>query len=155
MYLPADAQDRLFEQVTELSAPGSRVSAEAVAHRDESRRAEMRERFEKFADQLGFDRRIDIGELTYNDPDRSDLVEWLNAHGWTASVCRRWMRCAGWAGGSTSRWVTNRTRSPPSSSASDSGRGSSATASTPRSEVPRETATRCAESVSHTQTRHP
>ena len=85
MYLPADAQDRLFEQVTELSAPGSRVSAEAVAHRDESRRAEMRERFEKFADQLGFDRRIDIGELTYNDPDRSDLVEWLNAHGWTAS----------------------------------------------------------------------
>ncbi|HNP13750.1 MAG TPA: class I SAM-dependent methyltransferase [Mycobacterium sp.] len=85
MYLPADAQDRLFEQVTELSAPGSRVSAEAIAHRDESRRAEMRERFEKFADQLGFDRRIDIGELTYNDPDRSDLVEWLNAHGWTAS----------------------------------------------------------------------
>ncbi|MCB9417645.1 MAG: class I SAM-dependent methyltransferase [Mycolicibacterium sp.] len=85
MYLPADAQDRLFEQVTELSAPGSRVSAEAVAHRDESRRAEMRERFEKFADQLGFDRRIDIGELTYNDPNRADLVEWLNAHGWTAS----------------------------------------------------------------------
>lgn len=85
MYLPADAQDRLFEQVTELSALGSRVSAEAVAHRDESRRAEMRERFEKFADQLGFDRRIDIGELTYNDPDRADLVEWLNAHGWTAS----------------------------------------------------------------------
>ena len=35
MYLPADARDRLFEQVTELSAPGSRVSAEAVAHRDE------------------------------------------------------------------------------------------------------------------------
>ena len=61
MYPPADAQDRLFEQVTELSAPGSRVSAEAVAHRDESRPAEMRERFEKFADQLGFDRRIDIG----------------------------------------------------------------------------------------------
>ena len=85
MYLPADAQDRLFEQLTELSAPGSRVSAEAVAHRDESRRAEMRERFEKFADQLGFDRRIDIGELTYNDPNRADLVEWLNAHGWTAS----------------------------------------------------------------------
>ena len=26
MYLPADAQDRLFEQVTELSAPGSRVA---------------------------------------------------------------------------------------------------------------------------------
>ena len=32
MYLPAEAQDRLFEQINELSAPGSRVSAEAVSH---------------------------------------------------------------------------------------------------------------------------
>ena len=30
MYLPADAQDRLFEQVTELSAAGSRIAAETV-----------------------------------------------------------------------------------------------------------------------------
>jgi len=30
MYLPAEAQDRLFEQITALSAPGSRVAAEAV-----------------------------------------------------------------------------------------------------------------------------
>ena len=39
MYLPADAQDRLFELVTELSAPGSRVSAETVGHHSEERRA--------------------------------------------------------------------------------------------------------------------
>lgn len=85
MYLPADAQDRLFEQITELSAPGSQVSAEAVSHQDESRREEFRARFDKFADQLGIERKIDIGDLTYNDPDRADLTEWLNAHGWTAS----------------------------------------------------------------------
>ena len=36
MYLPAEAQDNLFTQITELSAPGSRVSAEAMGHRDEN-----------------------------------------------------------------------------------------------------------------------
>ncbi|MGY4708240.1 class I SAM-dependent methyltransferase [Mycolicibacterium sp. CBM1] len=85
MYLPADAQDRLFDRITELSAPGSRVSAEAVGHHDEQRREQMRERFEKFADQLGIGRSIDIQNLTYNDPDRADLTDWLNAHGWRAS----------------------------------------------------------------------
>ena len=27
----------------------------------------------------------DIQDLTYDDPDRADLAEWLNAHGWQAS----------------------------------------------------------------------
>ena len=43
MYLPAEAQDRLFTQIGELSAPGSRVSAEtAPAHADERRAADAR-----------------------------------------------------------------------------------------------------------------
>ena len=33
MYLPAEAQDRLFENITALSAPGSRISVETVAGR--------------------------------------------------------------------------------------------------------------------------
>lgn len=86
MYLPAEAQDRLFELITELSAPGSRVSAEAVGHHDEERRAAMRERFEKFADQLGMQKTIDIQDLTYNDVERADVTDWLNAHGWSASA---------------------------------------------------------------------
>jgi len=85
MYLPADAQDRLFELVTELSAPGSRVAAEAVGHHDEDRREEMRERFERFADELGLERAIDIQNLTYNDPERADVAEWLDEHGWRSS----------------------------------------------------------------------
>ena len=85
MYLPADAQDRLFEQITALSAPGSRVSAEAVRHHDEERRAQMRERWQKMADHIGIERTVDIADLTYNDPDRADVAEWLNAHGWQAS----------------------------------------------------------------------
>ena len=85
MYLPAEAQDRLFTQITELSAPGSRVSAEAVRHHDEDRRTRMRERWEKMADNIGIERTVDIQDLTYNDVDRADLTEWLTAHGWTAS----------------------------------------------------------------------
>ena len=85
MYLPADAQDRLFELVTELSAPGSRVSAETMGHHSEERREQARARFEKFADQLGIERTIDMQNLTYNDPDRAEVTDWLNAHGWLAS----------------------------------------------------------------------
>lgn len=84
MYLPAEAQDRLFEQISELSAPGSRISAEAVRHHDEERRTQMRERWEKMADDLEIERTVDIADLTYNDPDRADLTDWLNNHGWTA-----------------------------------------------------------------------
>ncbi len=83
MYLPAEAQDRLFEQITELSAPGSRVSAEAVRHHDEERRAEMRQRWEKMADDLGIERKVDIGDLTYNDPHRANSSSGSTRHGWT------------------------------------------------------------------------
>jgi methyltransferase (TIGR00027 family) len=84
MYLPADAQDRLFELITELSAPGSRVSAETVGVRSDERRAQMQDRFEKIADELGIEREFDVAELMYNDPDRADVVDWLNKHGWRA-----------------------------------------------------------------------
>ena len=50
MYLPSDAQDRLFEQVTALSAPGSRIAAETAASHAEDRREDMRRRFERVAD---------------------------------------------------------------------------------------------------------
>ncbi len=84
MYLPADAQDRLFELVTTLSAPGSRAAVETPAHHAPERREEMRERFERIADQLGIPQAVDISELTYEDPDRADVADWLNAHGWHA-----------------------------------------------------------------------
>ena len=85
MYLPAEAQDLLFTRITELSAAGSRVSAEAIAHHDEDRRAQMRMRWEKMADEIGLDRPVDISDLTYNDLDRADLTHWLGDHGWNAT----------------------------------------------------------------------
>ena len=86
MYLPSYAQDRLFELVTELSAPGSRIAAETVGNRSEERRARMQARFEKIANELGIEREFDVAELMYNDPDRADVAEWLTANGWRAQA---------------------------------------------------------------------
>ena len=86
MYLPADAQDRLFEQVTELSAAGSRISAETVGIHAADRRERMRERFGRLAAQFGIDDTFDVGELTYEDPDRADVAVWLDEHGWQSTA---------------------------------------------------------------------
>ncbi len=84
MYLPADAQDRLFEQITALSAPGSHIAAETMGVQAEERREQMRERFERIAEQFGMDDALDVAELTYNDPDRADVADWLAEHGWAS-----------------------------------------------------------------------
>ncbi len=86
MYLPADAQDRLFTLITELSAPGSRIAVETVGIHSDERRARMQERFERIADDLGIEREFDVAELMYNDPDRADVAEWLGTNGWRADA---------------------------------------------------------------------
>jgi methyltransferase (TIGR00027 family) len=85
MYLPADAQDRLFSQITELSAPGSRIAAETAASHADERRQAMRDRFDRITAQLGIERTVDIQELIYHDEDRADVADWLNEHGWRAT----------------------------------------------------------------------
>ncbi|MBV8967166.1 MAG: class I SAM-dependent methyltransferase [Mycobacteriaceae bacterium] len=86
MYLPADAQDRLFEQVTSLSAAGSRIAVETAGRHAPARRVEMRERFERASEQLGIPAGVDVSDLIYDDPDRADVADWLNGHGWRASA---------------------------------------------------------------------
>jgi methyltransferase (TIGR00027 family) len=86
MYLPAVAQDRLFEQITELSVAGSRIAAETVGLHSAERRERMRERFGRIAEQFGVDDTLDVGELTYEDPDRADVAVWLKDHGWEAQA---------------------------------------------------------------------
>jgi methyltransferase (TIGR00027 family) len=85
MYLPAEAQDRLFTQITELSAPGSRIAAETAANHADERRQEMRDRLERVAAKLGIERSVDIQDLIYHDDDRADVAAWLNDHGWRAT----------------------------------------------------------------------
>jgi methyltransferase (TIGR00027 family) len=86
MYLPADAQDRLFTQISELSAPGSRIAAETAANHADDRRQEMRERLDRVAAKLGIERNVDIQDLIYHDDDRADVAAWLNDHGWRATA---------------------------------------------------------------------
>ena len=85
MYLPSDAQDRLFENITALSAPGSHIAAETAGKHADDRREEMRKRFERISKELGIDKVMDIQHLTYNDPDRTNLTDWLNESGWQAT----------------------------------------------------------------------
>nr|WP_163755209.1 class I SAM-dependent methyltransferase [Mycobacterium botniense] len=87
MYLPADAQDRLFEQITELSAPGSRIAVETAARHADDRRQEMRERFKRVADELGIEQTVDVQQLIYHDQHRALVADWLNEHGWRARAC--------------------------------------------------------------------
>ncbi|HUB57856.1 MAG TPA: class I SAM-dependent methyltransferase [Mycobacterium sp.] len=86
-YLPAEAQDRLFAMLTELSAPGSQVAVEAFSlgtGDPERRRAARRVRFERMRERLGLD--INVETLTYQESDRADAAEWLTAHGWQVSA---------------------------------------------------------------------
>jgi methyltransferase (TIGR00027 family) len=82
-YLPAEAQDRLFDILTGLSAPGSRLAVEAFslgAADNEARRVARRARFDRMRQRLGLD--INVETLTYQESDRADAAEWLTGHGW-------------------------------------------------------------------------
>ena len=86
MYLPSDAQDRLFEQITELSAEGSRIAVETVGVHADERREQMQQRFERIAAQFGLEETLDLQGLMYEDPDRADVAHWLGAHGWRSAA---------------------------------------------------------------------
>jgi methyltransferase (TIGR00027 family) len=86
MYLPAGAQDQLFEQITALSAAGSRIAAETMGTHSEDRRQQMRERFTRITEKVGMVQDLDIQDLIYNDPDRADVAVWLGDHGWRSAA---------------------------------------------------------------------
>jgi methyltransferase (TIGR00027 family) len=77
-YLPPEAQDRLFDHITALSAPGSRLATEHVpdpnAFSDERLRR-ISERWQRF----GFD--LNAADLFYRG-ERSVVVDYLTTHGW-------------------------------------------------------------------------
>lgn len=86
MYLPPEAQDRLFDAITAVSAPGSRLATEY--HRDGSmplleRRAKaMANRWGR----LGLD--VDVSALVYYG-ERTPAADYLSAQGWTVSTRTR------------------------------------------------------------------
>ncbi|SOX52276.1 SAM-dependent methyltransferase [Mycobacterium ahvazicum] len=81
MYLPPDAQDRLFDNITSLSAPGSMLATEFHPP-SETTMSERAQEFNQRWLNLGCD--IDLSQLFF-DGDRSDVVEYLSDHGWQVS----------------------------------------------------------------------
>ncbi|MDT7735883.1 MAG: hypothetical protein QOE12_3057 [Mycobacterium sp.] len=77
-YLPGDAQDRLFDNITALSAPGSRLATEHVPDPN----AFTDERLQQISDRwrsFGFD--LNAADLFYPG-ERSVVVDYLTEHGW-------------------------------------------------------------------------
>jgi methyltransferase (TIGR00027 family) len=84
-YLPPEAQDRLFDEITALSAKGSRVATEyhpegaaAIAERNRVRAQQWKDR--------GFD--LDLAALMYQG-ERNPASEYLAGHGWRVSTQTR------------------------------------------------------------------
>jgi methyltransferase (TIGR00027 family) len=81
VYLPPDAQDRLFDNITALSAPGSRLATE---HMDmKSMPDDWAEKLDERSRRAGSD--ISLSELFYSG-DRNTAGEYLSAHGWQVST---------------------------------------------------------------------
>lgn len=90
-YLPAAAQDLLFERVDELAAVGSRVAVEALGPKflDPEFRARRRERMDRIrALMADVDPQRDVprtDELWYFE-EREDVGDWFSRHGWSVTV---------------------------------------------------------------------
>lgn len=81
IYLPSEAQDLLFDRISELSAPGSRVATEHipdVSMFSDERAKEITDRLKTY----GHD--FEMGDLIYHG-ERSDVLDYLTGHGWDVS----------------------------------------------------------------------
>jgi methyltransferase (TIGR00027 family) len=82
MYLPPEAQDLLFDNITALSGPGSRIATEY--HPDSG--VSMSQRAQQFNQRwanLGCD--INLSNLFY-EGERNNVVDYLTAAGWKVST---------------------------------------------------------------------
>lgn len=81
VYLPDDAQDALFDNITSLSAPGSRLAFEFVPDTAVFADPRWRAHHDRMS-ELGFE--IDFNDLVYHG-QRSHIVDHLNQRGWQTS----------------------------------------------------------------------
>jgi methyltransferase (TIGR00027 family) len=90
-FLPAAAQELLFERVQTLGAPGSRIAVEAPGpdFLDEAARDRQRQTMQRVRDvmaDLEPERDIpDVADLWYFE-EREDVGHWLGRHGWEVTV---------------------------------------------------------------------
>ncbi|WP_067892641.1 class I SAM-dependent methyltransferase [Nocardia vaccinii] len=82
-YLPGEAQDRLFDNIADLSVPGSTIALNMGQGRP-LRNSEIRAEREKMMAQAGI--RIDVENLWYSTDDRTDPRDWFAEHGWKVTA---------------------------------------------------------------------
>lgn len=81
-YLPPEAQDRLLDTITALSAPGSRFATESAPNIDPADEERMKKRMHRVSERWrehGFD--LDMGGLVYLG-DRNEAAPYLSERGW-------------------------------------------------------------------------
>ena len=87
-YLPPEAQDRLLDTVTALSAPGSRVAVEAAPSIDPADHARAVDRMRATAEQWRrFGVELDFADLVYLGR-RNDPADYLAERGWDVTRLR-------------------------------------------------------------------
>jgi len=82
-YLPPEAQDRLFDEITRLSAPGSRIATDWLPDMESLNNDQIRA-FSARQRAKGLDL-ADPSELTYLG-ERNSVVQYLDKRGWHTST---------------------------------------------------------------------
>jgi len=85
IYLPSDAQDRLFDNITALSAPGSAIATEYVPGLKDLDAERVREQTAQLR-QHGLD--IDMPSLVYAG-ERSHVIDYLRGKSWDVTGTSR------------------------------------------------------------------
>jgi len=91
MYLPAAAQDLLFERIQELAAPGSRLAVEGLGPEFAvpELRAQRRERMDRVRElmaQAGSPLEVPSTDELWYFEERDDVGDWLRRHGWDVTA---------------------------------------------------------------------
>ncbi|MGB9307524.1 MAG: class I SAM-dependent methyltransferase [Mycobacterium sp.] len=81
VYLPPDAQDRLFDNIVALSAPGSRIATEHMDMRKIP--SDWAQKLTERSRRIGSN--INLAELFYTG-DRNTAAEYLTGHGWRVDI---------------------------------------------------------------------
>ena len=83
-YLPSEAQDRLFDNISALSAPGSRLATEHIPAPEAGASSdESVQRFTERWQRDGFD--LDAADLVYQG-ERNFVGDYLTGHGWQVRI---------------------------------------------------------------------
>lgn len=91
MYLPAAAQDLLFERIQDLAAPGSRIAVEglgpefAVPELRDVRRERM-DRLRQLMAEAGSPLEVPKTDELWYFEQREDVSDWLSRHGWDVTA---------------------------------------------------------------------